>query len=64
MNDLFLPLLLFIHIHVNDAAIARARALKGVAIAFKTRVFIQKRRDSGLVLGSKIKLKIIQLSST
>ena len=42
---------------MNDAAIALARALKGAVIGGKARAFIQKWRDSGLVLDSELKLK-------
>lgn len=46
-------LLLLVHIHMDDALVPRALALKRVAVALKARVPVEERRDGRIVLGRK-----------
>ena len=46
-------LLLFVHIHVDDALVPWAFALERIAVALKARVSAEKRRDGRVVLGRK-----------
>ena len=46
-------LFLLVHIHMDDALVPRALALKRVAVALKARVPVEERRDGRIVLGRK-----------